>query len=541
MVGAFFQLGLGLTEIGFLVFIHLFGLILAQAAAEVGEVGFDAVLLVLVQLLFAFGKSLVHLVGQHLGLIVQIQPLLAAAVLGLVGGSVCHGALDLIFRKVGAAGDGDVLLPAGAKVFGRHFEKFLSNVSHTALTSGPFLCIQKSIGNMKKIFEKIVEGILACSGFVTSLTIVLIVVFLFSEALGLFSSKVIEEGYVLALNKENRVSELTPAQIKDVFDEELTNWNEVGGEDLPIRLFRLEDITQYYTEEQLGASYENAGACITELVERTPGIIAFVPQQFVVRPDSVHLLKDNTISVKDVFAGAEWFPTATPAAQFGFLPLITGTLWVSLFAILFALPFGLSVAIYMSEVANSRVRNLLKPIIELLSGIPSVVYGFFGLIVIVPFLQQVFDLPVGESGLAGSIVLAIMALPTIITVTEDAMRNCPRAMREASLALGASQWQTIYKVVIPYSISGITSGVVLGIGRAVGETMAVLMVTGNAAVIPHTILEPLRTIPATIAAELGEAPAGGPHYEALFLLGVVLFFISLLINFTVEAVSPRRK
>lgn len=393
---------------------------------------------------------------------------------------------------------------------------------------------------MKKIFEKIVEGILACSGFVTSLTIVLIVVFLFSEALGLFSSKVIEEGYVLALNKENRVSELTPAQIKDVFDEELTNWNEVGG-DLPIRLFRLEDITQYYTEEQLGASYENAGACITELVERTPGIIAFVPQQFVVRPDSVHLLKDNTISVKDVFAGAEWFPTATPAAQFGFLPLITGTLWVSLFAILFALPFGLSVAIYMSEVANSRVRNLLKPIIELLSGIPSVVYGFFGLIVIVPFLQQVFDLPVGESGLAGSIVLAIMALPTIITVTEDAMRNYPRAMREASLALGASQWQTIYKVVIPYSISGITSGVVLGIGRAVGETMAVLMVTGNAAVIPHTILEPLRTIPATIAAELGEAPAGGPHYEALFLLGVVLFFISLLINFTVEAVSPRRK
>ena len=394
---------------------------------------------------------------------------------------------------------------------------------------------------MKKIFEKIVEGILACSGFVTSLTIVLIVVFLFSEALGLFSSKVIEEGYVLALNKENRVSELTPAQIKDVFEEEQTNGNEVGGEDLPIRLFRLEDITQYYTEEQLGASYENAGACITELVERTPGIIAFVPQQFVVRPDSVHLLKDNTISVKDVFAGAEWFPTATPAAQFGFLPLITGTLWVSLFAILFALPFGLSVAIYMSEVANSRVRNLLKPIIELLSGIPSVVYGFFGLIVIVPFLQQVFDLPVGESGLAGSIVLAIMALPTIITVTEDAMRNCPRAMREASMALGASQWQTIYKVVIPYSISGITSGVVLGIGRAVGETMAVLMVTGNAAVIPHTILEPLRTIPATIAAELGEAPAGGPHYEALFLLGVVLFFISLLINFTVEAVSPRRK
>ena len=194
---------------------------------------------------------------------------------------------------------------------------------------------------------------------------------------------------------------------------------------------------------------------------------------------------------------------------------------------------------YMSEVANPKVRNWLKPIIELLSGIPSVVYGFFGLIVIVPLIQKLFDLPVGESGLAGSIVLAIMALPTIITVTEDAMRNCPRAMREASLALGASQWQTIYKVVIPYSISGITSGVVLGIGRAIGETMAVLMVTGNAAVIPTTILEPLRTIPATIAAELGEAPAGGPHYQALFLLGVVLFFITLIINFSVEYISSK--
>lgn len=195
----------------------------------------------------------------------------------------------------------------------------------------------------------------------------------------------------------------------------------------------------------------------------------------------------------------------------------------------------------MSEVANPKIRNILKPIIELLNGIPSVVYGFFGLAVIVPLLQNTFDLPVGESGLAGSIILAIMALPTIITVAEDAMSNCPRSMREASLALGSTQWQTIYKVVIPSSISGITSGVVLGIGRAIGETMAVLMVTGNAAVIPTSILEPLRTIPATIAAELGEAPAGGAHYQSLFLLGVILFFITLFINSCVEIVSSRNK
>ena len=196
---------------------------------------------------------------------------------------------------------------------------------------------------------------------------------------------------------------------------------------------------------------------------------------------------------------------------------------------------------YMSEVASERVRNFLKPVIELLNGIPSVVFGFFGLVVIVPFLQKVFDLPVGESGIAGSVVLAIMALPTIISVSEDAMRNCPRSMREASLALGATKWQTIKNVVMPYSSSGIASGVVLGIGRAVGETMAVLMVTGNAAVMPTSLFEPLRTIPATIAAELGEAPAGSAHYQSLFLLGVILFIITVLINTCVDYISNSKK
>lgn len=394
---------------------------------------------------------------------------------------------------------------------------------------------------MKKFFERIIEGILTCSGFVTSITILLIIVFLFSEAFGLFGSKAIEDGYVLALNKQNKVTDITPAEIKKVFDGEITNWSQLGGDNTPITVFRLENLTDYYSEEELGPEYAYAGAKIAELINKNPGMIGFIPNTYIDKTFQGHLIKDKTISMKDVLTGTEWFPTATPAPLFGILPLITGTLWVSFFAILFALPFGLSVSIYMSEVSNHRVRDILKPIIELLSGIPSVVYGFFGLIVIVPLIQKVFHLPVGESGLAGSIVLAIMALPTIITVSEDAMRNCPRSMREASLALGASKWQTIYKVVIPYSISGITSGVVLGIGRAIGETMAVLMVTGNAAVIPHTILEPLRTIPATIAAELGEAPAGGAHYQALFLLGVVLFFITLIINFSVEYISSRQK
>lgn len=395
--------------------------------------------------------------------------------------------------------------------------------------------------SMKRFLERAVKWLLTASGFVTSLVILLIIAFLFTEGAGLFREHVIEDGYVLLLNRENTVKELSAAEIKAVFDEDVTNWNELGGPDMAIGTFRLEDADDYFTEEQLGPQYENAGSLIAALVESRPGMIAFIPESMLPEDPNLNFIKDKTISPGEVLAGSEWFPTATPAPLFGIWPLLSGTLWVSLFAILFALPFGISIAVYMAEVASGRVRNILKPIIELLNGIPSVVYGFFGLIVIVPLLQQVFGLPVGESGLAGSIVLAIMALPTIVTVAEDAMRNCPRSLREASLALGATKWQTISRVVIPASMSGIASGVVLGIGRAIGETMAVLMVTGNAAVVPTSILEPLRTIPATIAAELGEAPAGGAHYQSLFLLGVILFFITFIINLCVEYISSRSK
>ena len=394
---------------------------------------------------------------------------------------------------------------------------------------------------MKKFLEKIVTGVITCSGFLASVIILLIVLFLFSEGFGLFSQKTIEDGYALVVNKDNPVNELDAKQIKEIFDEDVTNWKQVGGRDEAVMLFRFDDMQKFFSEEQLGKNYENAGRCIDSLVGKNSGIIAFVPENFVVDGFTGKRLDDHHISGTEVFFGSEWFPTATPAPQFGFLPLVLGTVWVTVFAILFALPFGLAVSIYMSEVASDKMRKVLKPVIELLNGIPSVVYGFFGLIVIVPLLQDVFGLPVGESGLAGAIVLAIMALPTIITVSQDAMMNCPRSQREASLALGASRWQTIYKVVMPYSVSGITSAIVLGIGRAFGETMAVLMVTGNAAVIPLSITDPLRTIPATIAAELGEAPAGGPHYQSLFLLGVVLFFITLIINSSVEYISAKNR
>lgn len=394
---------------------------------------------------------------------------------------------------------------------------------------------------MRKFIEKIVEGGFLISGSVSSFAILLIIFFLFKEATGLFNSPAVEEGYILAVNKENTVGHLSPEKIMDIFDAEITNWKELGGKDEEIQVFRFSDLTNYYTEEELGSDFEYVPEKISELVEKESGIIAFFPQQYLAKDFQGRVISGDKITPAEFFAGTEWYPTATPAPIFGLLPLLLGTLLVSIGAIVLSLPFGLAVSIYMAEIANAQTRKLLKPVIELLAGIPSVVYGFFGLVVIVPLIQQVFNLPVGETAFAGSVVLAIMALPTIITVAEDAMRTTPRAMKEASLALGATQWQTIYKVIIPYSISGITSAVVLGIGRAIGETMAVLMVTGNAAVIPTSFFEPVRTIPATIAAELGEAPAGGAHYESLFLLGAVLFLITLILSFTVEYISSKRK
>ena len=393
----------------------------------------------------------------------------------------------------------------------------------------------------KKVFEKIVVGILAISGSITSLAVLLIVVFLFREGFSLFNRPDITGGYNLAVNSKNPVDKMDPKTIKVVFDQEITNWKEIGGKDDSIIIFRMDNIGDYFTEEQIGANFENLPQCISKLTDSIPGILAFVPAKFITKGFKGKILKDAKLTYKDFFLGKEWFPTAEPSAQLGVLPLILGTLWVSFGAILLSLPLGLAVAIYMAEIADSRIRSMLKPLVELLSGIPSVVYGFFGLVIIVPLIQKIFNLPVGETALAGSIILAIMALPTIITIAEDALRTTPRAMKEASLALGASHWQTIYRVVIPYSISGITAAAILGIGRAIGETMAVLMVTGNAAVIPHTFLEPVRTIPATIAAELGEASHGGLHYEALFALGCILFVLTLMVNLAVEYVSHKKR
>jgi phosphate transport system permease protein len=236
--------------------------------------------------------------------------------------------------------------------------------------------------------------------------------------------------------------------------------------------------------------------------------------------------------IREFLAGAEWDPTGNPPV-YGTLALTVGTILVTLGAMAIAIPLSLGCAIFTAEIASTRLQGMLKPAIELLAGIPSVVYGFFGLVILTEALRVTFDLDSGLTWLAGSILLAIMTLPTITSVSEDALRAVPRELREGSLALGATRWQGISRVVVPSALSGITAGVILGIGRAVGETMAVLMVCGNAAVIPEPIwnvFSPIRTLTATLGIETGEVAAGSDHYAALFGVALLLLVITLLVN-----------
>lgn len=232
-------------------------------------------------------------------------------------------------------------------------------------------------------------------------------------------------------------------------------------------------------------------------------------------------------------SGTIWSPTES--LQFGTFSLIVGTLLVTLGAMIIAIPISIGGALFISEIASSRVRSIIKPAIELLAGIPSVVYGFFGLIILTTWIKDIFGVPTGETWLAGSIILGIMAIPTITTVAEDAIKAVPREFKEGSLAMGATKWQTIQKVIIPSALSGITAAIILGIGRAVGETMAILMVCGNAAIIPTplwNIFSPIRTLTSTLGIETAEVPVGGPHYHALFGVAVLLLMITLIINIT---------
>jgi phosphate transport system permease protein len=257
------------------------------------------------------------------------------------------------------------------------------------------------------------------------------------------------------------------------------------------------------------------------------------------------LLKEGLPALKDVplatLFSTRWYPIE---GYFGILPLILGTLLVTISATLIALPFGLGTAIYISEIAPRWMKEMLKPIVEILAGIPSVVLGFIGILVIVPFFRKFLNLPTGLTAFTGSVLLGLIAIPTIVSVAEDALNTVPPGYRQAGLALGATRWQTIWGVTLPAAKTGVITAVMLGIGRALGETMAVMMITGNAPVMPtkwNSLFQPVRTMTATIASEMGEVATGSQHYQVLFLIGIFLFLFSLVINIIASAVSTKQR
>ncbi len=244
------------------------------------------------------------------------------------------------------------------------------------------------------------------------------------------------------------------------------------------------------------------------------------------------------VSVREFLTGIYWYPTSEPP-DFGIFPLIIGSLTVTALSACLAVPLGVMSAVYLAEIANTRVREWLKPIIELLAALPSVVIGFFGMVVVAPALQNIFDVPTGLNLFNAALMLAFMSIPTICSLSEDAVYSVPTNLKEASLALGATHWGTIVRVILPASVSGISTAVILGMSRAIGETMVVLMVAGGAALVPSSLFDPVRPLPASIAAEMAEAPFRGEHYHALFAIGIVLFLFTFLFNMLADMIAQR--
>jgi phosphate transport system permease protein len=262
-------------------------------------------------------------------------------------------------------------------------------------------------------------------------------------------------------------------------------------------------------------------------------VIIFVVSIFLfLLMDSLSLF--GVYSVQDFLLGRSWLPISEPP-KFGVVPLLLGSLYVTIGAIIICVPIGIGSAMFIAEVAPAHLKHVLKSLVEILAAIPSVVLGLIGIVWLGPFLRNMLGLGTGMCGLTGSLLLAFMALPTVISISEDALIGVPKTFKEAAFGLGATRWQTLWRIVLPSASSGIIAAVMLGVGRVIGETMVVMMVTGNSPVIPKSLLQPLRTLTATIAGEMGETVAGSEHYFALFAVGLILFVITFIVNFIADA------
>jgi phosphate transport system permease protein len=304
--------------------------------------------------------------------------------------------------------------------------------------------------------------------------------------------------------------------------------------------------SQTVVRRALRPAWAVAGEKLLEAIIRLSGVSAvfFVLLIFFfVFREAAPVLVSKEFKLSEFLFSTEWYPTSVSNVRYGTLALTVGSFSVTVLAMLIAVPFGLGAAIFISEFCGPRLRETLKIIIELLAAIPSVVWGFIGLTVMSKLITHFTGTPVGVNVLNGGLILALMSVPIIVSIGEDALKAVPDSYREAGLALGATRWQLVYRVLLPAAKNGLLAAVLLGVGRAVGETMAVLMATGHAVHLPTSVLDSVRTLTANIAAELGEAPAGSDHYRVLFLTGVLLFTLTFVVNLIADLVirGIRRK
>ena len=379
--------------------------------------------------------------------------------------------------------------------------------------------------------------------------------FLFKEAVPTFTKQYATSiyTYVPVVNRDNQIwkKSINRDKLRAVFSGEITNWQKLGGEDKKILVVSYSETTpegRKWVEKLLkGGSLapnaikvETAREMQRAIIRNKENAIGFMDREEIGRGIKEFSLTTR-VGLFEFLFGKSWYPPPNEPPSFQILPILLASIIVTFVAAVIAIPLGVGCAIYMSEIAHPKTNEILKPVIELFAALPSVVIGFFGMVVVAPFLQKHFDIPNGLNLTNASILLAFMAVPTIASVSEDALRAVPQSLKEASYAVAATKWETTWRVVVPAALSGISAAVILGLARSIGETMVVLMVAGGAAMIPTGLFDPVRPMTAAIAAEMGEAPRDGMHYHALFAIGVTLFIMTFCFNLLADFISKRYK
>jgi phosphate transport system permease protein len=401
--------------------------------------------------------------------------------------------------------------------------------------------------------EDLIKNLFLALSITAIATLAGIAFFLFKEAAPTFIKPhaISIHTFVPVVHRDNPMwkKSISRARLRDVFTGKITGWKELGGEKERILVVSYSETTpegKRWLNELLEGGVLAPGAVKVEsaremkraITRNKESAIGFLDREEIGRGIKEFRLVKR-VSLFEFLFGKSWYPPPNEPPSFQAFPIIFASIVVTFFSAIIAIPLGVGSAIYMSEIAHPKASEILKPVIELFAALPSVVIGFFGMVVVAPLLQKYFDIPTGLNLTNASILLAFMAVPTIASVSEDALRAVPQSLKEASYALGATKWETTWRVVVPAALSGISAAVILGLARSIGETMVVLMVAGGAAMIPTGLFDPVRPMTSAIAAEMGEAPRGGMHYHALFAIGVTLFILTFCFNLLADFISKR--